>query len=64
MSDRDASVVRVLAVLARQGRVAESFGLAERRRARELEERLEQARALTPGSTKASAPDLEPALLR
>jgi CHAT domain-containing protein/tetratricopeptide (TPR) repeat protein len=52
MSDRDASVVRVLAALAQHGRVAESFGLAERRRARELEERLEQARALTPDATK------------
>ena len=52
MSDRDASVVRVLAALAQHGRVAQSFGLAERRRARELEAGLEQARALTPGATK------------
>lgn len=49
MSDRDASVVRVLSELAKGGRVAQAFELAERRRARELADRLAQARALDPG---------------
>jgi CHAT domain-containing protein/tetratricopeptide (TPR) repeat protein len=49
MSDRDASVVRVLAALAMGGRPAESFELAERRRARELADRLAQSRGLHPG---------------
>lgn len=48
MSDRDASVVRVLAELAQGGRAVQAFELAERRRARELADRLEQARALDP----------------
>lgn len=51
MSDRDASVVRVLAALARGGQPSESFELAERRRARELTDRMEQASALQAGGT-------------
>jgi CHAT domain-containing protein len=49
MSDRDASVVRVLAALARGGEASEAFELAERRRARELADRLVQAQALQAG---------------
>ncbi len=52
MSDRDASVVRVLAALARGGEASESFELAERRRARELVDRMEQASALQAGGTE------------
>jgi hypothetical protein len=46
MSDRDAGVVRVLARLAQGGEAEEAFELAERRRARELADRLLQARTL------------------
>jgi CHAT domain-containing protein/tetratricopeptide (TPR) repeat protein len=46
MSDRDAVVVRVLARLAEGGETEEVFELAERRRARELAERLLQATTL------------------
>ncbi len=46
MSDRDAGVVRVLARLAEGGETEEVFGLAERRRARELADRLLQAKTL------------------
>jgi CHAT domain-containing protein len=48
MSDRDAGVVRVLAEMATGGRVEAAFDLAERRRARELADRLAQAQALRP----------------
>ena len=51
MSDRDASVVRVLGALARGGEAANAFELAERRRARELADRMEQASALQAGGT-------------
>jgi hypothetical protein len=43
---RDASVARVLAAMVRAGGAAPAFELAERRRARELVERLTQAEAL------------------
>jgi tetratricopeptide (TPR) repeat protein len=43
MSDRDAEVVRLLGEIADRGRVATAFELAERRRARELADRLSQA---------------------
>ncbi len=49
MSDRDAGVVRVLARLAQGGEPEEAFELAERRRARELADRLLQARTLQSG---------------
>jgi CHAT domain-containing protein len=49
MSDRDASVVRLLSALAREGRAVTAFELAERRRARELADRLAQASALHRG---------------
>jgi tetratricopeptide (TPR) repeat protein len=52
MSDRDASVVRVLAVLAGSGRARESFELAERRRARELADRLSRAWAFQTSSER------------
>ncbi len=44
--DHNASVARVLASLVESGRVASAFALAERRRARELGDRLAQAEAL------------------
>jgi len=47
--ERDASVARVLAALAADGRVEAAFELAERRRARELGDALLQAEALRPG---------------
>jgi tetratricopeptide (TPR) repeat protein len=43
---RDASIARVLAAMVHGGRAAPAFELAERRRARELVERLTQAEAL------------------
>jgi len=50
-SDRNSSVPRVLAALAAGGRTNAAFGLAERRRARELREHLIEASALeTAGS--------------
>ena len=49
MSDRDAGVVRVLARLAEGGEAEEAFELAERRRARELADRLLQASTLQSG---------------
>jgi CHAT domain-containing protein/tetratricopeptide (TPR) repeat protein len=55
MSDRDAEVVRVVNEIARAGRVAAAFELAERRRARELADRLAQAVALRPEDTTQSA---------
>ena len=48
-NDRNASVARVLAALAAGGRGDEAFALAERRRARELTERIVRARALRAG---------------
>jgi CHAT domain-containing protein len=45
--DHNASVARVLAILAEAGREASAFAMAERRRARELGDRLAQAQALT-----------------
>lgn len=45
-NDRNASVARVLAALAAGGRVDAAFRLAERRRARELSDRLTQVAAL------------------
>lgn len=52
---RDASVARVLATLVRAGRVEAAFELAERRRARELVDRLTQAEALrAEGATPAA----------
>ena len=47
-NDRNASVARVLAALAAGGRTGSAFQLAERRRARELAERLVQSGALRP----------------
>src|SRR4051812_4090905 len=45
MSDRDAEVVRLLGEIAHRGRTTTAFELAERRRARELADRLAQANA-------------------
>src|SRR5688572_1131812 len=45
-NDRNASVARVLAALAAGGRAEAAFALAERRRARELSDRLTRAAAL------------------
>jgi CHAT domain-containing protein/tetratricopeptide (TPR) repeat protein len=50
MSDRDASVVSLLSALARHGHAATAFELAERRRARELADRLAQAQGLHRGA--------------
>ena len=50
MSDRDASVVRLLYALARGGHSNAAFELAERRRARELADRLAQAQGLHRGA--------------
>ena len=50
VSEQRASVARVLAALATGGRAADAFELAERRRARELRDRMARAQALrTPG---------------
>jgi hypothetical protein len=54
---RDASVARVLATLVRAGRVEAAFALAERRRARELVERLTQADALQADGAPAASAD-------
>jgi CHAT domain-containing protein/tetratricopeptide (TPR) repeat protein len=66
----DPSVARVIAGLAKAGRVEAAFELAERRRARELRDRLERSTALrgdaslgTPIDTAARPTD-EPALAR
>jgi CHAT domain-containing protein/tetratricopeptide (TPR) repeat protein len=50
MSDRDASVVSLLSALARGGHSNAAFELAERRRARELADRLAQAQGLHRGA--------------
>src|SRR5262249_11573809 len=57
-SDQDASVARLLGLLAAGGRVASAFELAERRRARELMDALLQAEALRIGA-KADPKSLE-----
>jgi hypothetical protein len=57
-SDQDASVARLLGLLAAGGRVASAFELAERRRARELMDALLQAEALRTGA-KADAKSLQ-----
>ncbi len=50
VSEQRASVARVLAALATGGRAADAFELAERRRARELRDRMARAQVLrTPG---------------
>jgi CHAT domain-containing protein/tetratricopeptide (TPR) repeat protein len=48
-NDRNASVAQVLAALAAGGRAEAAFDLAERRRARELTDRLTRDRSLQPG---------------
>jgi tetratricopeptide (TPR) repeat protein len=53
VNDHNASVARVLAALVDSGRVVSAFDLAERRRARELGDRLAQAQAL---ATTSGAP--------
>jgi tetratricopeptide (TPR) repeat protein len=55
LSEQRASVAWVLAALASGGRAAAGFDLAERRRARELRDRLVQARALRADSSAAGA---------
>ncbi|HKU60501.1 MAG TPA: CHAT domain-containing protein [Gemmatimonadales bacterium] len=52
-NDRNASVAEVLAALAAGGRAEAAFALAERRRARELADRLTQDRALVSGKIPA-----------
>ena len=52
-NDRNASVARVLATLAAGGRAGAAFALAERRRARDLADRLTQDRALASGRSPA-----------
>jgi tetratricopeptide (TPR) repeat protein len=54
-NDRNASVARVIAALAAGGRVGAALGLAERRRARELSDRLTQVAALRGAGTPDSA---------
>ncbi|HEU4563447.1 MAG TPA: CHAT domain-containing protein [Gemmatimonadaceae bacterium] len=53
-NDRNASVAAVLAALAAHGRATAAFDLAERRRARELADRLARARALQARSVGAA----------
>jgi tetratricopeptide (TPR) repeat protein len=55
MSDRDAEVVRLLGEIARRGRVTTAFELAERRRARELADRLSQANSFRRDNTESRA---------
>jgi CHAT domain-containing protein/tetratricopeptide (TPR) repeat protein len=55
-SDQDASVARLLGLLAAGGRVAPAFELAERRRARELMDAVLQAEALRVGGNPAEPP--------
>ena len=62
-NDRNASVAVVIAALARGGRGAAAFELAEARRARELAERLARARALADGD-RAAAADAAPRTAR
>ncbi|HET7459397.1 MAG TPA: CHAT domain-containing protein [Gemmatimonadaceae bacterium] len=56
-NDRNASVSRVIAALAGGGRADGAFALAERRRARELAERIARARALRADGDGARAAD-------
>jgi len=56
LSEQRASVARVLAALAAGGREARAFELAERRRARELMDRMVQAQALRPEASMAEPP--------
>ncbi|HEX8851799.1 MAG TPA: CHAT domain-containing protein, partial [Gemmatimonadaceae bacterium] len=53
-NDRNASVATVLAALVRGGRAAPAFDLAERRRARDLAERMTRTRALVEHDLAAS----------
>jgi tetratricopeptide (TPR) repeat protein len=65
-ADPDEGVATVLSVLVRHGRVASAFHLAERRRARELADRLLRADALAarpPGAATVSRRPLERAAL-
>jgi len=55
-SDQDASVARLLGLLAAGGRAASAFELAERRRARELVDALLQAEALRSGARPGARP--------
>ena len=55
LSEQRASVARVLAAIAAGGQAERAFELAERRRARELMDRLARARALRTDSSAASA---------
>ena len=55
VNDRNASVARVLAALAATGRADAAFELAERRRARELAERLVRVHALHAAGDSAAA---------
>jgi CHAT domain-containing protein len=57
MSDRDASVVSLLNALARGGHSSAAFELAERRRARELADRLAQAQGLHRGGAPLNGVD-------
>lgn len=54
-NDRNASVATVLAALVRGGRAASAFGLAERRRARDLAERMTRTHALLEHDAAAAA---------
>src|SRR6267142_2174505 len=58
-SGQDASVARLLGLLAAGGRVASAFELAERRRARELMDAVLQAEALRAGSASTKAAGLQ-----
>jgi tetratricopeptide (TPR) repeat protein len=61
VNDHNASVARVLAGLVDSGRVASAFALAERRRARELGDRLAQGQALaTTSGTRAKIVRTDP----
>jgi CHAT domain-containing protein/tetratricopeptide (TPR) repeat protein len=55
-SDRNSSVPRVIAALAAGGRTGAAFGLSERRRARELGQRLVEASALEASPAGATSP--------
>jgi tetratricopeptide (TPR) repeat protein len=57
ISDRDAEVVRLLGEIARDGRITTAFELAERRRARELADRLTQANGFRRDTTGTPSPD-------
>ena len=61
--DRNASVAIVLSALASGGRAPAAFELAERRRARELAERMARAHALREGPADSSATDAKSSTL-